>query len=135
MRNLEGLLLVLKYHGKIRGRKRFQKLIFLLKKKFDINFTYKFVPYLHGPYSKHLQWDINLLRIIGLIDVNPEPPYEHSLSKKGIEKAKEIEKKIDKSILKKLIKAVEYLKYRSTAELTSEAKELIKMGDQKSPRY
>ena len=61
----------------IRGRTRFQKMIFLLQAKQsstnskpDLGFN--FVPYDYGPYSKALQLDINDLIERGLIKEEPE---------------------------------------------------------------
>jgi uncharacterized protein YwgA len=63
-------LLLLLFHlnnGAITGRKRIQKLVFLLKKQGDVAFSFDFKPYFYGPYSEELAETIHLLTGIGLL--------------------------------------------------------------------
>lgn len=65
------LLLYAKDSG-IQGITRLQKILYLLKKDYNIDkifqSSYDFVPYRFGPYSKHLYDDIDFLENMGLIE-------------------------------------------------------------------
>jgi len=66
-------LLTLKANGgEIVGRTRLQKLIFLLKHKFDIPFNLAFIPYYYGPYSEQLALDLELLKATNMITEETE---------------------------------------------------------------
>jgi len=65
--NTQLLILTANYLERINGRKRFQKTIFLLQEQFDIEFRYRFIPYLYGPYSSQLQNDIDMLARTGYL--------------------------------------------------------------------
>jgi uncharacterized protein YwgA len=41
-------------HGAVEGRKRLQKLVYILKKEGQIPFSFSFRPYFYGPYSEDL---------------------------------------------------------------------------------
>jgi uncharacterized protein YwgA len=60
--------------GKIRGRLRFQKLMFLLKHEHEINLPYGFIPYMYGPYSTDISEDLAALAGEGLLEVRGEGP-------------------------------------------------------------
>jgi len=75
---LDILLLLLKnsseggVEGRLRGKTRLQKLLFLAQKKLSdegYKARYAFRPYLYGPYSRELYTDLEWLRMNGLIDV------------------------------------------------------------------
>lgn len=127
MRDIEKLLIILKETKGIWGRKRFQKIVFLLKEKFNIEFGYDFIPYFYGPYSMDLQNEINLLENVGAIDVDTDGEilYIHHLTDKGEKIAEEIKKTMDKDSVKRLVKGVKELNKRPTESLTREAKEII----------
>lgn len=82
------VLTFLKYSGKIVGRKRFQKLIFLAKHTGKIKVPFIFTKHLYGPYSKELQ---NFLGSLVLTDFVQEEKvnfsgfveYSYSLTDKG----------------------------------------------------
>jgi len=130
--NIQLLLIVLHYCGEIWGRTRFQKIIFLLQERFEIKFSYRFIPYHYGPYSKDLQFDIDLLHFAGAIQVELRDgtPYMYSLAQKGIELAQKAEQKIDPGELQRLIAGVDYIKYRSTDSLIEEAKSIANLAIQ-----
>lgn len=124
-RDTELLLVALKNHGKIEGRKRFQKLVFLLQKQYNANIQYKFVPHLFGPYSRALQTDIDMLSFLGLVHVLPTIPYVHLLTKKGLQKARELERKMDPSELERINCALGEMRTIPTETLTKKAKSLM----------
>lgn len=124
-RDIELLVVVLRKHGKILGRKRFQKLVFLLQKQYNIHIEYKFVPNLFGPYSRSLQTDIDVLSFLGFVSVRPSIPYMHLLTKKGLQKTQEVERKMDPSELERLTCAIAEMRTMSTERLTRTAKSLM----------
>jgi uncharacterized protein YwgA len=66
--NLALLLLVLHYcDGKINGRKRFQKIICILKYKYNIPFNFDFIPYYYGPFSEDLSSSLDTLVGSGIL--------------------------------------------------------------------
>ncbi len=76
---------------RIKGRTRFQKIVFLLEEQ-GINFGYQFKPYLYGPYSRDLQDNITMLTELRLITEESEEikfdgiifdRYTYSLSEEG----------------------------------------------------
>ena len=129
VQDVEKLLVVLGKSEEIRGRTRFQKIIYLLKKKKVVDFAYDFIPYYYGPYSQDLQIEINLLEAADLIEVEPAGgfPSAHMLTEKGKAAAREIEQKLEKGEIKKLSKVADRLRKRSTSSLIREAKKLAGM--------
>jgi uncharacterized protein YwgA len=111
------------------GRTRFQKIVFLLRQKFGVAFSYNFTPYYYGPYSSDLQHEISLLSLMGFLDISPSNgvPYTHRLTEKGIMAAKSIEEQYrkDPEVLN-LISSIGYFKGKSTFVLINEAKKLMK---------
>ena len=90
--------------GKVEGRLRLQKLIFLLRHEYEIEIPYKFIPYMYGPYSADIFEDLATLKDKRLLEVEGESiePREmvgdlamsFNLTKQGEEKAKEIYMKL-----------------------------------------
>jgi len=82
--------------GKIDGRVRLQKTMFLLEKLEGLPLTYEFKPHYYGPFSRELERDAELLKLLGYIVETPESlgegliRYSYMLSEKGIERAKEL---------------------------------------------
>lgn len=127
-KDMELVLVTLQILGEITGRTRFQKIVFLLKKKFDVAFSYDFVPYYYGPYSADLQHEINLLNLMGFVEVSPSNgiPYTHMLTKKGDIIATKIREEYKNDVtLSRLVSNTEYFRDKSTSALITEAKKLI----------
>ncbi len=81
------LLNFLKY-GDISGRKRFQKLMYLGKYKFNIEAPFIFVKYYYGPYSREMQEVLDNLVNFNLIEEKKVKGnncilYKYSLTRKG----------------------------------------------------
>ena len=77
------ILVLLHYLGEIKGSTRLEKLLFLLKEKFDVvdKSFYEFQPYYFGPFSAQILEDVKLLRDMGLIEIDNEvfePPSKFS---------------------------------------------------------
>lgn len=51
----------------IKGRKRMQKIICILKHKYNIHFSYEFSPHLYGPYSEDLAHSLDTLITLGIV--------------------------------------------------------------------
>jgi len=99
------ILVLLHSLGEIKGSTRLEKLLFLLKEKFEVveRAFYRFEPYYFGPFSSQILEDVKLLRDMGLIEIENEvfePRSEFSdtifvrktyrLTEDGIAKASEV---------------------------------------------
>lgn len=126
VKDIERLLVILNKLSVIRGRTRFQKIIFLLKQKDKIHFGYNFIPYYYGPYSRDLQLELNLLEAAGYVQVTPKGGYlyVHCLTEEGKKAAREVEHKMEKSERDELSATSKSYQGRSTPSLISEAKKL-----------
>ncbi len=126
VKDIEKLLVILKNLGKIEGRTRFQKIVFLLKHKDGIKFDYTFIPYYYGPYSPELQTEINLLEAADILKVIPQDGalYMHILTSRGQKLAREIENKMDAAEKARLKEALRKYKNKSTISLIAEAKKI-----------
>jgi len=115
----------------IKGRTRFQKIVFLLQEE-GVNFGYNFRPYLYGPYSEELSHDVNMLTELGFLATNSEEMksdgvvrdrYVYSLTEEGKETASKIQEKYEGPSLKDFIANFESL---STGSLIMSAKYIMK---------
>jgi len=92
--------------GKIKGRVRLQKFMFLLEHEFGVRVPYEFFPHIHGPYSGDIFEDAaglqerGLLRIVGESSESRElfggrrPSMDYALTAEGEEKARELFEKL-----------------------------------------
>jgi len=120
--NLELLFLLLGLVHKVEGRTRLQKMIYLLKERGMLDFTYNFIPYFFGPYSSDLQNDVNLLASLGLINVKKHDFfYTHELSDNGKKMASKIEKGFGAD-LTRVRNEVNMIASQSTSSLIEESK-------------
>lgn len=130
--NIKWLLLTLSYLKDIKGRTKLQKIIYLLKEKFNFDISYRFMPYYYGPYSSELQNDVDILSRLNLIKVDLHFLddgvflYEHQLTDQGYKIAKELEKSLPPNQVKRLAKALDELKEYDLDELITMAKEHMK---------
>lgn len=127
VKDIEKVLFILSKLREIAGRTRFQKIIFLLKTKERIDFSYIFVPYYYGPYSFELQLDINLLEAAGLLEIIPKDGtlYLHRLTSKGEKLAAKVREKMDQLEKEKIEKALKKYERKSTSTLIKEAKQIV----------
>jgi len=114
--------------GRIKGRLRFQKLIFLLKHEQGVKLSYGFIPYMYGPYSADIFEDLAALRDEGLLEIRGEVPEpvemvvgraastSYSLTKKGEERAKELYEKMSDEE-KRALSSLKRFAKMSTGEL------------------
>ena len=96
--------------GKIKGRLRLQKLMFLLKHEYGIEIPYEFTPYMYGPYSADIFEDLGALKGGGLLEIqgqsiepremvgDPAMTMSFNLTEKGGKKAREIHKKLPEKV-------------------------------------
>lgn len=118
------LLFVIHHLGKIEGRTRLQKLVYLLKNLYNIGFTYDFQYYLYGPYSTELQSDINALCSLGVVKENKV--FANNIIKYIYETTAECERIVKKySEPSNLKEALMHLNQFSTEKLIALAKMLI----------
>ncbi len=92
--------------GSVEGGVRLQKLLFLLKKERGVgSIPYRFLPYLHGPYSDGIPDDVLELENAGLVRVEREvlEPVLYSLTPEGKKVAEEIFKNMPEGLRKSMI--------------------------------
>lgn len=123
------------YKKPIEGRTRFQKIVYLLNKKFQVPFDFNFKPYYYGPYSEELSDLITFLTALKLVEEKTDYfgkgiiRYNYELTDKGkryCEKFKESAETETLNDIKKLRKVVSELRTFPTARLISEAKSLMR---------
>jgi hypothetical protein len=120
------LTLTAKYLEKIEGRKRFQKIIFLLQEQFGFDFGYRFTAYLYGPYSAQLQNDIDILTQTGYLRASKIGElFFYEITSLGRQSAISIEEEYGAELAKKLKKKVDDLKEFDTDELVKWSKQLM----------
>lgn len=119
----------------IKGRTRFQKIIFLLNKKYEIPFHFEFRPYFYGPYSEQLSDLIHLLNALKLVEEETEyfgsgiVRYNYILTEKGkryYTMFKETAGTRTESVIEELQKDVKAICKLSTPRLISESKSLMR---------
>lgn len=126
----EKLILALFYspNEEIRGRTRFEKMIYLAKETGDADFSYYFVPYHFGPYSADLMNDVKTLKRFRQISEKSVPLdeertiYLYSLTDEGLELAQKIEKEVNKKDLAKFKKFIQKTSRRKTNVLIALSK-------------
>ena len=124
--NTQLLITAAKYLGKVEGRKRFQKVVFLLQEQFEIEFNYRFIPYLYGPYSSQLQNDIDSLTRTGYLKASKiEYLFFYEITPLGQQTASQIEKEYGEKRVEKLRKHVKDLEEFDTEELVKWSKQLM----------
>ena len=124
--NIKLLILTANYLGKIEGRKRFQKMIFLLQEQFGFEFSYRFTSYLYGPYSSQLQNDIDILARTGYLKASKiDHLFFYEIAPLGQKSASQIEKEYGTERTEKLQSHVNDLKDFDTEELVKWSKQLM----------
>lgn len=109
------ILLVLKIMGPVKGRTRLIKLLFLMKFRVGLKkeVSFKFRPWIYGPWSKDIIDDLRDLQRDGLIYEIPEPckesefkeekvRYIYTLTPSGNDLTKELAEKISNDALQRL---------------------------------
>lgn len=119
----------------IKGRTRFQKTVFLLKRKYGIPFDFKFVPYYYGPYSEELAELISFLLALRLVKETTEyfgvgvVRYNYELTEKGKEYFAIFKKNAKRETLRaiqKLENKISKINTLSTPDLILESKSLMR---------
>lgn len=120
------LILAAYYLQKVEGRKRFQKIIFLLQEQFGVDFGYRFTAYLYGPYSAQLQNDIDILAQTGYLKASKMGElFFYEITPLGQQNAAQIEKEYGTELAKKLREHVSNLSESDTEELVTWSKQLM----------
>jgi Mn-dependent DtxR family transcriptional regulator len=112
------ILLLLHLANEIKGITRFMKYLFLMKKEYEINNEYNFIPYSHGPCSFEVFEDLEKLERMGLIEIEKkihEPKIagdwqivkKFKLTEKGKEVAEKIYNELDNVTKVKLNELIE----------------------------
>jgi uncharacterized protein YwgA len=127
--NSDFLLAVLGSMTEIEGRKRFQKVVFLLKAEKGLPISYDFIPYLHGPYSSDMQMDLNILCIMGLVREEHEGvSYRYSLTREANAELKKARKRLGREFSSRIDQASKEYILLSTPDLVTRAKGLLSSG-------
>lgn len=132
--DMNNIILLVGKHGRINGRTRFQKIIFLLKAKHRIQFSFDFTPYYYGPYSYDLSEYIESLVSYGLLIEqrtrlsNDIDRYDYELTKKGKELLEGIQSSGLSESLKALEKSARSIKDTPTPKLVTEAKQIMALS-------
>lgn len=125
---------LLHYKKPIRGRTRLQKIIYLLKTRYGIPFSFNFRPYYYGPYSDELSNLISFLNALNFTEEKAEflelgvIRFNYTLTERGKKYVENAEKNLDKEtleIIKKLKKSITELSTVDTPKLIAEAKSLM----------
>lgn len=120
------LILTANYLGKVEGRKRFQKTVFLLQEQFGIDFGYRFTAYLYGPYSSQLQNDIDMLAQTGYLKASKLGElFFYEITPLGQKSASQIAKEYGEEFAKELQKQVSNLQEFDTEDLVKWSKQLM----------
>jgi uncharacterized protein YwgA len=120
------LLLSLMYLKRVEGRKRLQKIVYILKEKYGIPFNYHFAPYLYGPYSSRLQNEVDILSRNDYVKARKiDDLYEYEFTPLGQKVAAELEEKYGPEKLAELKKRLKDLSEFSTEELVTWSKQLM----------
>ena len=90
----------------VEGRKRFQKLFYLLKKKYNQNIPFSYFNYQFGPYCPKLQNALDTLVIKNLIEeIEPNyrnPNYRYKINLTGNILYNMLKEKLDERLLEKI---------------------------------
>lgn len=111
---------------KVQGRKRLQKLVFLLQKCDKTPFQYSFISYLYGPYCSDLQNDVDRLVSAGYItEDRTNYLYSYEVTREGKNVSREIEKKYGKNKAKQLYADLDKLDSHRTEDLVKRSKQIM----------
>jgi len=133
--NLVFLLAALRGHdGCIKGRVRFEKLVFLLIRDHNIPFEYRFVPYTYGPYSDKFVDHIALLISMGFVieELQPEENYISELVYRITERGEgliknAIKKESINGKIDKIMDAIKAMSKEETQELVDRTIDIMKV--------
>ncbi len=126
-RKKELLLLTFLKYSDIIGRKRFQKLMYLAKFKFNIEVPFIFIKYFYGPFSREMQEVLDKLVSAGLIKETKIisefgiVEYRYSLTDKGKAILQIIS--LDSKEEEKIKHLIEKYKHKPTTEIVDEVYE------------
>lgn len=125
---------LLYYRKPIQGRTRLQKIIYLLKTRYGIPFSFNFRPYYYGPYSDELS---NLISFLNALNFTEEIAefldigvirFNYTITERGKKYVENAERNLDKEtleIIKRLKRSITELSTVDTPKLIAEAKSLM----------
>lgn len=118
-------------HGRIEGRTRLQKIVFLLMVEEEINFSFDFIPYYYGPYSDDLSEYVEDLISYGFLVEkrtrlsNDVYRYDYELTESGKDLLNKIQETTVPGDMKQISKYIASIKNTPTTELVAKAKEMM----------
>jgi uncharacterized protein YwgA len=127
------LLTVLKHNpkGEVTGRKRFQKMICILKYRYEIPFSYDFTPYYYGPYSESLASSLDLLVSLAVLTEekqllnNDLYQYIYTLTDVGCKLASAISGRLDQNLVNIISTSLNEIQNMNTGDLVNLSKEVL----------
>lgn len=122
--------------GRIQGRTKIQKIMFLLKHEFGLPQDFNYFLYTHGPYSAVLQDEIDTLATFSLIEEKTTYlfdylRYEYFLTRRGKKVAESIAETLDPSTVKtvdRMAKRARDLNRKDLERVIEEAYEYVEQG-------
>ena len=121
--------------GTIEGRKRLQKIVCVLKHKYDVPFSYDYIPYHYGPYAENLASTIDMLVGVGFLEEQQNVMFDDIIQyvykltpevEKFAEKSIAQLKREDPKILAKMTEAVKEMNDMNIVDLVKLSKQATK---------
>jgi len=121
------LVFVADHLQEVEGRKRFQKIVFLLKHFYNVSLRYNFMPYLYGPYCPELQNHIDILVSEKILDVERSNGlFVYKITTFGQNVSKLYESKLEAGEKLRIIAGLNELSQETTEELVRRSKKLLR---------
>lgn len=122
--NSEDIILVIfSLVGRIVGRTKLQKLVYLLKREQNIDTELEFQTYLYGPFSRDLNNKVDGLINSDLLEVSEtftrsgDKCYEYSVSKNGMKKGMDVLDKLPKVQKEKILRHIAKFNLMTPSEI------------------
>jgi len=117
-------------NNRIEGRTRAQKIIYILKEIYNLDFSFSFIPYYYGPYSLELNQTIQKLKELGLIQEQETYTgwhirYDYELTREGIEFLRRHRDQIDDQTEERITNSLRELEGISLDTLIIAAKSIM----------
>jgi uncharacterized protein YwgA len=121
------LVFIANHLQKIEGRKRFQKIVFLLKHFYNVSLRYNFMPYLYGPYCPELQNHIDILVSENVLKAERSNGlFVYKITPFGRRVLKLNESKLEAEEKRRIIDSLNELSTETTEDLVRRSKKLLR---------
>ena len=119
----EILLVLFSVLGRVVGRTKLQKLVYLLKREQNIDAGLDFQVYFYGPFSRDLNNNVDELIQLGLLDVSEtftrsgDKCYEYSISSEGMKFGMNLLEKLPKNQKEKILQHIAKFNLMTPSEI------------------